>query len=154
MTTIVYRDGVIAADSRTTVHTEEGGSRFFRCEKLYPVSNGRGRITDILATAGESSSSLVFVDWYRNGAVTKDKPGELIEGDADFTVLVLRRSGLYEYDKWCRGEKILDRFYSIGSGSKAALGAMHAGANALTACRIACKVDPYSALPIVTMRLG
>ncbi len=154
MTTIATRGGVIAADSQTTVQTDEGGSRKFRCEKLYPVLDDKGRKVAIIGTAGESFSSLVFVDWYRAGAKADAKPSELIDGDADFTCVVLTRSGLYEYDKWCRGERILNRFYAVGSGAKAALGAMYMGANARQAVKIACKVDPYSAGPIVTMRLG
>jgi hypothetical protein len=155
MTTIAVRSGCIAADSRTTTHTEEGGSRVFRCEKLYRkrvATPETGGVEDdvILATAGETFSALVFVDWYGSG---KDKPGELIDGDADFSVLVLSRKGLFEFDRWCRGEKILDRFYAVGSGAKAALGAMHMGATATKAVYVACKIDPFSAPPVTTWSL-
>lgn len=149
MTTIAYRDGILAADSRTSIQTEAGGSRFFKCEKLYRVL--RGGVLNIVGLAGESASGLVFLDWYQSG--DKETPEKLITGEADFTALVLNRSGLFEFDKWCRGEKILGRFYAVGSGAKAALGALHMGANARTAVRIACKVDPYSAGPIVTMSI-
>jgi hypothetical protein len=150
MTTIAYRSGVIAADSRTTTHTEEGGSRVFRCEKLYRKFPGHPDEV-ILGTAGETFSSLVFVDWYGTG---KKRPSELIDGDADFTVLAFTRKGLFEYDKWCRGERILNSFYAVGSGAKAAMGAMHMGASAQKAVEIACRIDPFSAPPIVAWRLG
>ena len=134
----------MAADSRVTVETEAGGIRHFRCEKLFRKGAA------IIGTAGESAPGLVFLDWYGS---QKAPPQKLIDGDADFTVLVLTPRGLFEFDKWCRGEKILEKFYAIGSGAKAALGAMHMGADARKAVQIACKVDTLSSTPIVTMRL-
>ena len=147
MTTIVYRDGVMAADSRVTITTEAGGARVGRCEKLYRVKGC------IIGTAGESAPGLVFIDWYKAGRKNDKVPEALILGSADFTALVLTPHGLFEYDRWCRGEKILNKFYAIGSGAKAALGAMHMGANAIRAVRIACEIDPYSSPPIVSMVL-
>ena len=152
MTTIAYRDGIMAADSRTTVDSEAGGSRHFRCEKLYAVKGKTGHAVAIVGLAGESAPGLVFLDWYRSGAKTGD--ARLLDGEADFTALVLTRKGLFEYDKWCRGERVQERFYAIGSGAKAALGAMHMGADARKAVMVACRVDPFSAPPIVTMAIG
>jgi len=137
----------MAADTRATVETEAGGIRLMRCEKLYRLDDA------IIGVAGEGFPGLVFVEWYR-ARLTKPEPPELlIHGDADFSALVLTRSGLYEFDKWCRPERVLNRFWAIGSGAKAALGAMHAGSNAFCAARIACKIDPLCGTPIVTMTL-
>jgi ATP-dependent protease HslVU (ClpYQ) peptidase subunit len=144
VTTIAYRDGVMASDSQVTVATEEGGSRKFKCEKLYRKGSA------IIGTAGESAPGLIFVDWY---GTKKKAPSRLLAGEADFTALVLTDAGLFEYDKWCRGEKILEPFYAIGSGCKAALGAMHQGASAVRAVEIACLVDTYSSPDIVSMEL-
>lgn len=154
MTTIAFRNGVLAADSQTTTHTEEGGSRLFRCVKLYPKVVKHADAPDehvIIGTAGESFSSLLFVDWY--GTSDKEIPERLLTGEADFTCIVLTQAGLFEYDKWCRGEKILEPFYAVGSGAKAAMAAMHAGASAKRSVEIACLIDPYSRPPVVTMRL-
>lgn len=149
MTTIVFRAGVLAADSRATYTSEAGGARVFLCDKLYRRKNC------IIGLAGETGPGLVFLDWFGDGphAPTKEPPSQLIDGDGDFAALVLSKSGLYEYDKWCRGEKVRGRFYAIGSGAKAAMGALHMGANARQAVAVACKVDPYSAKPIVSMSL-
>lgn len=151
MTTIAYRNGVIAADSRTTLETEGGGARMFLCEKLFRKTSGITGETVIIATAGESSPGMVFVDWFGSG---KDAPDNFIIGEADFTCLVLQKDGLWEYDAWCRGVKILDEFYAIGSGAKAALGALHMGASAVKAVEVACKIDHYSGPPVVSMRLA
>lgn len=153
MTTIAYRNGVIAADSRTTLETEGGGARMFLCEKLFRkqvVLKGVAQEV-IIATAGESSPGMVFVDWF--GSRKKPPIDDFLTGEADFTCLVLQHDGLWEYDAWCRGVKILDEFYAIGSGAKAALGALHMGAGARKAVELACRIDHYSGLPVVAMRL-
>ena len=142
MTTIAYRNGVLAADSCATTGEADGAYQT-HCRKLFRKKDA------IIATSGESSSGMVFVDWY-GGKVPPDK---MLAGGADFICLVLTRSGLFEYDKWCRGEKILQPFYAIGTGAKAALSAMHAGSSAQRAVEIACMLDPYSKPPVVTMRL-
>lgn len=152
MTTIAFRDGVIAADSRATVHTESGGDRFFTTEKLFRriVGKGKQRREVIIATAGESAPSLVFVDWYGSG---KPIPDQILHLDSDFTCLVVEKDGLYEVDKFCRPEKIIEKFYAVGSGTKAALAAMHCGKSALEAVRIAALIDPGTAAPFYSMRL-
>ena len=153
MTTIAYRDGILAADSRVTVDSEAGGARMFLCDKLFrkTIATDSGQEDVIFATAGDSSAGMVFVDWYGSG---KEAPIDLFTfAGADFTVLILRKDGLWEFDAWCRGQKVKDKFYAVGSGAKAALGAMHMGADAKRAVAVACKIDPYSCLPIATMSL-
>jgi hypothetical protein len=153
VTTIAYKNGVFASDSRVTRSSDAGGTTVFKTEKLFrkAVTGADGCVGEvILATAGESSAGMVFVDWYGSG---REPPELLVHGDADFTVLVLSKDGLFEYDKWCRAEKVLEPFYAIGSGSNIAIGAMEMGASAVRAVEIACRRDPYTAPPIVTMRL-
>lgn len=149
MTTIAYRDGVLAADSCVTTSTEAGGSTRANGEKLYRKTLPGGREV-ILATAGESFPALVFVDWYGTG---KEPPSSLIDNECDFTVLILEAEELYEADKWCRPERITAPFYAIGSGRKEALAAMACGKSAKKAVEIASLTDPYTRGPIVTMRL-
>lgn len=152
MTTIAFRKGVLAADSRTTIETEGGGGRMFLCEKLFRKAVTINGVLEevIIATAGESSPGMVFLDWFGSG---QEPPDRLIDGEADFTCLVLQKDGLYEYDAWCRGVKIMDEFYAVGSGAKAALAAMHMGASAAKAVEVACRIDYYSGPPVITMRL-
>lgn len=148
VTTIAYRDGVIAADSRATYSTEAGGSRKHTCRKLYRkrITEGRKTFDVVIATAGESTPGLVFVEWYGSG---KPIPDVFLHLGGDFTCLVLRPDGLYEYDVYCQAEKIEEEFYAIGSGAKAALAALHCGKSAIEAVRIACRIDPYSGGRIV-----
>jgi hypothetical protein len=152
MTTIAYRDGIIAADSRVTVSTEAGGSRKHLCTKLYrkKITEGKKTFEVIIATAGEAFSALVFVDWYGSG---KPMPDSLRDLGGDFTCLILRPDGLWEADVYCRPDKILDSFYAVGSGSKEALAAMHCGKSAVEAVRVAAIIDPYTGGRVVSETL-
>lgn len=126
----------------------------FLCEKLFRkrIKKGYREQEVIIATAGESSPGMVFVDWYGSGKPIPHTP--LVDGDADFTCLVWSSDGLYEFDKYCRGVKVAHPdFYAVGSGSMAAMAAMYAGASARRAVEIACKCNPESGPPVVTMRL-
>lgn len=150
MTTIAIHKGIMASDSQITTESEAGGSRKFNCIKMYPVTTKRGGRA-IIAVSGETFAGLVFLDWYVSGK--KKGSDRLLLGEADFSAIVMRADGLYEYDKWCRGEKIEEKYYAIGSGAKAALGAMRAGCNATLAIEIACEIDTYSRPPVITMTL-
>lgn len=145
MTTIVYHDGVLASDSQVTA----GDARKFRCEKLYRV-DVKG-VEALVGLAGGAFDGLAFLDWLVGDK--PEPPQRLIDGEADFTAVMLNRYGLFEFDKWCRPDKVLERFYAVGSGASAALGALHMGATARQAVEVACRIDPFSGGPIVEMSL-
>jgi len=151
MTTIAYRDGILAADSRVT-HGEDGSARTHTCKKLFrkTITQGKKTFEVVIATAGESSPGMVFVDWYGTG---KPIPDIFLHLGGDFTCLVLTPQGLFEYDVYCRAEEVLDDFYAIGSGAKVALGAMACGKSAIEAVRIAARYDPYTGGRIVSETL-
>lgn len=147
MTTIAYRGGVLAADSRLTVDNGSG-SRKHTCRKLFRkrVTEGKKSFDVVIATAGESSPGMVFVDWYGTG---KPVPDLFLHLGGDFLCLVLTPSGLFEYDVYCRGELIEEDFYAVGSGAQAALAAMHCGKSAIEAVRVAARIDSYTGGRIV-----
>ncbi len=172
MTTIAYKDGVMASDSRVSVEPaagDAGATRIYRAAKLYRktiqptkrkvlVGGAIKTIPDgkpydvIIGLAGESAPGLVLLDWYGSG----DPEPESINGaesTADFTALILTHEGLFEADGYCRPEQILDECYAVGTGAHAAMGAMRAGKSAEEAVEIACTIDIYSALPLQTMKL-
>src|SRR5690242_20657946 len=155
MTTIAYKNGVIAADSRVTVESEGGGARNFDTKKLFRKTvQIDGQPTDvILATAGESAPGSLFVEAWGTGKSLAEIRELFAYSEPDFTILVVSPKGLFEVDRWCVLEPVYEPFYAIGSGSKIAMGAMEAGASAQKAVEIACKRDPFTALPVVTMRL-
>lgn len=154
MTTIVcdVRAGVMASDSWVTHSSEAGGSRRGIGQKLFRkrITEGRKTFDVIIGTAGESSPALLFVDWYGTG---QEPPQMLRELGGDFTCLILTPRGLFEADAYCRPESVLDPYWAIGSGAKAALAAMHCGKSAVEAVRVAARIDPYTGGRIVSMSL-
>lgn len=150
MTTIAHRSGIIAADSRETWESDVGGATVSNCEKLFRKRVGRRDV--IIATAGGSYSGMVFLDWFGSG---KPEPSVLstLDLEEDFTALVLDRGKVYTANHLCRLVEDINPFVAIGSGRKAALAAMYCGRGAREAVAVACKIDPYSAPPIVTMRV-
>lgn len=155
MTTIAFKNGVIAADSQVTVESDAGGARNFKTKKLFRrIVHINGVPTDaILATAGESAPGSLFVEQWSSGKSLTEIRDLFAFSAPDFSILVVTETGLFEIDKWCVMEPVYEPFYAIGSGAKLAMGAMEAGASAQKAVEIACRRDPYTALPVVTMRL-
>jgi hypothetical protein len=168
VTTIVVKGGRMASDSRLTVSSEEGGDRVFNVKKIFRTRHG-----NVVGTSGENGPGLVFLQWAEDlGSdgihVVYDKDyapprPEILDSQEveDFQALVLTAGGqLISYDKFFVPETIYLEanfgFYAIGSGAKAALGALHAnsGLTAKQAVIIASLVDPWTAGPFVEMTPG
>lgn len=144
MSIICYRDGVLAADTRI-LHTDAGitrGTKMFRKRV--------GRRDHILGFCGALTRAMAYLDWYGSGKPMPDHLRQLAP-DEHFGVLVLIGKQLYEGDGMFRPVEVEAKFYAIGSGAQAALGAMRHGATALQAANIACEIDPSCGRPIVVM---
>jgi len=154
VTVIVVRDGVMASDSRATIESEAGGIRFVHCEKIYKIPE----MGLIVGVAGDGFAALRFVEWIRTkpkkATGRRKRDDLLVTGEADFSALVLHKDGkLEEYDRWLTPEEIIldvNQYYAIGCGAKAAMGAMAMGAGAKQAVEVACGIDPFCSLPVVT----
>ena len=99
----------------------------------------------LIGYSGSTVDAMVFVKWWSEGADLKALPEFRQYGanDApDFVVMIARPD---EPLTWCaqhfQFDEIRDEFWAIGSGSQSALGAMHMGADAAEAVRIATLVD-------------
>ena len=140
MTTIAYRDGVLACDSQTT----GGGSGVSYRSIKAVVIKGVG-----FAAAGSASRALEYLRWARCGA----KGGGPKCGDDDVFVLIHPDGRVFE--KFSDGWSLSDGdFHAWGSGQACALGAMAAGASAQAAVRAAARLDVYTGGPIKAMRIG
>lgn len=140
MTTLAYRDGVLAADSLATA----GGIRDSEVLKVRKI----GR----LLTAGCGSGALCekFVGWVQRG-MPGNSPWEGSGADGN-SLLVAPDRSLVVFG--VNGPWRVDRpFYALGSGGDIALGAMAAGASAEEAVEIAIRFDVYSGGPIRSIRL-
>lgn len=142
MTTIAYRDGVMAAD---TASWDSNGVYFGRLRKLTRLDDGR-----VLGGCGSASMVLRVVNWLNGGG---DKPVPDDEKPADrFQAIIAAPSGLVVYvdPSLTEIECHPGEFTAIGSGREVALGAMAVGASAADAVRAATEFDQGSRPPIDT----
>jgi hypothetical protein len=143
MTTITYRAGVMAADSRAYAgYNAPLGQK----TKIRRLDDG----TLIGCSSVQPGMGEAVLEWYGRGAKIEDAP----KGEAKFTLLAVKPDGAayFASDSFNLSGPIRAEFFAIGSGEGAAHGAMHAGATAERAVEIACLVDVWSGLPVITLR--
>lgn len=132
MTTIAYRDGVLAVDSMCS---NNGWKNFLPTKKIIHKC---GRLFVI---CGEIASSIKAID---DIITTENSSSGMIFDLGDHsTILELTTIGsikIYEDKHYFSIERESD-FISLGSGSPAAMGAMYAGASSYEAIAIASQLD-------------
>lgn len=137
MTTIAYRDGIIAGDTQAQQH---GLTRYFK--KVHRMDDA------IIGIAGNCGDVTQFLDWWRDGHNMDRLPDFRIyrgDGDApDIQALVLQQDGLYLWTEHFQYSPVVQSFFAIGTGTQAALTAMHMGAPAVDAIRMAAQVDLFT----------
>lgn len=139
MTTIAYRDGVLAADSQITLGAMKVPG--------VAVKIGKTKGGVLYAGAGSVAACGKFFDW-----VNSPDDGELPEGEYAGLV-ILPKGELMEIENGTFLPKMRQKFVAIGSGGGYALAAMYAGATATEAVKIATKLDINSSGPIKTLKL-
>ena len=146
MTTIAYRNGIMAADSQ---ESDEEYLLKTQCQKLWV------RNKCLIGIAKDSYAGLMFIEWITGTLTTDAFENRILATDDDFEALIVNSTGeIYTYNRYlvaCFHDK--PEFFAIGSGSKCALIAMEAGMSAEEAVKIACKYDLYSGGDIKTIRL-
>ncbi len=144
MTTIAYKDGVLASDTRATVRGKIWSDNF---PKIFNVE-GKGYSIcgeEVLAyaTAGFVYSQLSVGSILEQGI----QVGSTLDSDDDFQSIVITKDGAYAMSKEdenpnLRIIKIPDGVHwSIGSGADIAGYVMLTGGDAVKAVIEACKVD-------------
>lgn len=128
MTTIAFKDGVLAADSRCTGH------HIHKIKKIYRAGNA------LIGICGRVTSALLFVDWYAK----RETPPPKLQDDDDFEAFVLTPKGLFYWDNKLREVPMGKAFAAIGTGGDFAMGAMAMGADAVEAVKVAKTLDPYT----------
>lgn len=150
MTTIAYRDGVIAGDGRET-SWEQGESTFIirdDCVKVVRLPDGRlfggsrtsediARLLDALIAACEPESRNRW-------------PNPSLD---DINAIVVDTDGTIHVYEGTRWEKVDMPYYAVGSGARAAFPAMFAGADAKKAVEAGIRFDPFSGGKITTLKL-
>lgn len=144
MTTVAYRNGVIAADSGLV----GGGTCDCHADKIAKRADG-----SVAGAAGEAWWMAAFLTWFR-----ADKPvAELPAGGSNSSGFVVtgRNITLFENNEGnVRSFPIRAKYYAIGSGCRLALGAMFAGAHPVDAVRAAMAHDDSTYGRIHSLRVG
>lgn len=135
MTTVAYRDGVLATDSASTA----GGIYSGSVRKMARSPDG-----SLVGVSGGTVACAELLRWVEGGMqgrpdVSGDVYGVLI--GTDRTVHIIEDGG--------RPVAIEASFFACGSGREIALGAMAMGASAQRAVEIACMWDRCTVGPVV-----
>lgn len=131
LTTIAYRDGVLAAD--TLASSIPGLDR---------VTKLKRRGDAIYGVSGSLLDCQALVDWYFG---PRDAPPKyFLVGDErpDAALLVMHDDGRVYASGWGGyATELTNSYAAIGSGSEYAVGAMYMGANAIRAIQAAMRHD-------------
>lgn len=134
MTTIAYRDGVLAADTAMC----QGGVMVGSVVKIARRFNG-----DMCGSAGDAVYNAAFTRWFVLG---EDGPAPEAKQETNYFdrgVIFRKAGGIDVFEP--RGRfSVIASYFAIGSGKESALGAMFAGASAFDAIRAACAHDPHT----------
>lgn len=130
MTTIAYRDGIMAADSRLCVS-----------DWIMPQVIRKIRRTENGLVVGIAGNAYLFDALIAHLQGDAEAPDFGDDSAALIVDVKTRAARKYAH----RAAVSLDGpFFTIGSGSPPALGALYAGASAAEAVRIASLLDPYT----------
>jgi hypothetical protein len=130
VTTIAYRDGVMASDSLITTET---GLRFGECVKI-----GRAPDGTLAGASGPMRAMTLVLGWLQAGA--EGNPPEIDGVDG----LVVRPDGsMFSWDGTGLNA-FHGKYAAVGSGGRIAFAAMAAGADAVRAVEIAIELDTSS----------
>ena len=145
LTTIAYRDGVMASDSAYNQGSIIGGGQR---QKL-----GHNPKGDLCGSCGISNWCHAFLKWFENGEEGEPPlPDKDKDGYTEGRAMIVRSDGMIEIYENGGGFPVKAEYVAIGSGFELALGAMHAGATAKQAVAAAITHDTHSAGEILTIK--
>lgn len=141
MTTIAYKNGVLAADSLINYGSFSNGE----INKIHVISvpedDGKRVSKAMLAISGVVWVTEPMIEWIEGGASQDDIPHCLLQHAAEFSCIMIDDEGVV----WEFSNGFFLRcgvqYISIGSGQMFALGAMAAGVEAPEAVAAAMKHD-------------
>jgi ATP-dependent protease HslVU (ClpYQ) peptidase subunit len=90
------------------------------------------------------------VQWLLDGQVEEDRPA--LDDGIEFSAIRLVSDGILLYAQDTRGPTHTQDAFAVGSGSDFALAAMYLGATAEEAVELACELDIYCSLPVVSFK--
>jgi len=143
MSTIAYRDGVIAADTGVS----DSGSRLGFVHKIAVVDGVQGK--EFAGAVGTAVFAYQFLQWFKNGE--KEAPPKYSNDDGDLG-LIVRRLGYLEIYEEKGFFRVKAPYFAIGSGSPEARGAMFMGASPEQAVKAAmdCDVKTFGEIEVLS----
>lgn len=143
MTTIAFRNGILAADTRSTSGETVTGS----VVKIAKAADG-----SLAAAVGNSAYCYRYREWVTAGRIgDAPLPVEKDGGDDAKGVLIDPAGKVWQFES--RGICPIEAEYlAWGSGRDFALGAMFSGADAEAAVKAAAAHDPYTGGEITVLR--
>lgn len=142
MTTIAYRAGVVAADSRCENNGWIGGHSIKKVRK----SDIDGCVYAITGNAADSTKVMeAFVGGQPQNDINLGESSRVVKFDPSGEITVYEGNGSFT---------ITCEYTAFGSGSPAALAAMMMGASARKAVEIAAQIDPYTGGEVIVMKTG
>jgi hypothetical protein len=140
MSTIVYRDGILAADTRAFSGSKApiGNKR-----KIFKVRLSDGSYTSFGVSTAHPGLSEEIRDWFASEKVHDAEP---VLAGREFDALEITSGGevFFYKDSFAPTGPLDADYYAIGSGAEYALGAFSMGADALTAIQIAGEHDVWT----------
>ncbi len=140
MTTIVYRDGYIAADTRAY----SGGSQpIGQKQKINRVQLSDGSYISFGVSTPHPGLSEEIRDWFASEMSADAEP--ILNGRAFDCIAVNSNGEVYFYnDSFSPTGPLIGDFFAVGSGAEYALGAMSMGADAIQAVQKAAEFDVWT----------
>lgn len=145
MTTIAYRDGVMACDSQVTFSEV----KYAKAKKIRKLADG-----SLIGVCGDWPAAYRLMTGIRDDGTIGADLLDSVKGAS--AILVRPDASMWIVQGGARGGcvPVFGPFLTDGSGFNVALAAMKAGANAKRAVEIAAELDVNSSLPIFTESLG
>lgn len=149
MTTLVYRNGIIAADSQMTqIMSEISDDKKGEMQKLFMCDDA------IIGICGEVFSAQAFVDLYKKSVRNKklsvtDNWAAMMEDE--FEAIVVKENVVLIYNYLLTPIDITTKsFFAMGSGSDVAYGALYMGATAIEAVKAASERNAATGFQVVS----
>lgn len=147
MTTIAYRDGIMAGDTQVEWAAEASGICAGFERKVFTFPGG------LMAISGDAGQGDNYMTWLKEG---RKGVAEYADNDdpVDFFALVIFKDGsMWKSEDGGRLQRQLGTFCAIGSGYSAAMAAMRHGATPREAVETASVYDPATGGEILTVSL-
>ena len=141
MTTVVYKNGILAADSLVCYQ----GKRFGLANKVFEVKASTITKNDVVFSgSGCLMHYKLFSDFLRGDSIDKELFKSISEEGFDGIVIDKKTKEVFIYDQFLCPETVSAEFYCLGSGGDIAKGAMLMGATPKEAIECASRFDLHT----------